>query len=150
SSATRRVPTSKVNAASWYPLLVWVPVVSQAFEPVPIGTSWLMISGWAQLPPLCPGSTRIVLPETARRSNGPLAGAGAPADGFALPEGDKEAESVGLPAPADGSAGLDASELAGVTIRGVAAGALLPHPPSSASRAAASPAAAVARAGAAA
>src|SRR5437763_4540664 len=77
SRATSRVATSNVNAASGYPLLVEVPVVSHSLVPVPIGTCLLMISGWAALPPLCPGSTRIVRPATALRSSGPVTGAGA-------------------------------------------------------------------------
>ena len=62
SSAARRVATSKLYAASVYPSLVWVPVVSHALYPLPTNTSWLMAEAWAPLPPLCPGSTTIVLP----------------------------------------------------------------------------------------
>src|SRR5438067_8349013 len=98
SRACGRSATSKVNAASWYPLFVSVPVVSQAFMPVPIGTSLLMISGWAPLPPSWPGSMTIVLPDTACRSSGPVTGtAGAALAG--PPDGDA-AEGTALPGPA--------------------------------------------------
>src|SRR2546423_1141274 len=89
SSVASRFATSNVNAASEYPELVEVPVVSHAFVPVPIGTGWLMISGWAPLPPLCPASMTIVFPDTAFRSSGPLGGGGA---GVTEPDGDGPAE----------------------------------------------------------
>src|SRR5215470_14488786 len=72
SSATSRFATSKVNAASWYPLLVWVPVVSHSLVPVPIGTCLLISSGWAKLPSLWPGSMAITLPDTEARFSGPV------------------------------------------------------------------------------
>src|SRR5436305_1103940 len=104
SSASSRVPTSNVNAASEYPALVEVPVVSQALVPVPIGTCWLMISGCAPLPPLCPGSTTIVLPATAARLSAPLA-VGTLGDAAADCE---DATGDGLGASEDGSSSAGA------------------------------------------
>src|SRR2546429_126426 len=106
-SVASRFATSNVKAASWYPLLVWVPVVSQAFVPVPIGTGLLMISGWAPLPPLCPGSMTIVFPDTAFRFSGPPAGAGAAeadAEGAPDAEGDVPSGVDGAAEPAAGPA----------------------------------------------
>src|SRR2546429_3377008 len=114
SRATSRVATSNVNAASWYPLFVWVPVVAQALVPVPMGTGLLMSSGGAPLPPLWPGSTRIGLPDTACRSSGPAAGTDAFADGEPDADGDAEpgAEVAGS-AAADDAPGWDQCAAAG-------------------------------------
>src|SRR6266545_613034 len=133
SSDTSRVATSKVNAASEYPELVEVPVVSQGLVPVPIGTSWLMISGCAPLPPLCPGSTSTVLPDTARRSRAPLVGGEAELFELAEPDGDGPAE-VG-PGPDEAAPGSDEDADAPASAQCAAAGVPGPQPASGSSAA---------------
>src|SRR5690606_27976773 len=52
-----RWETSKGNACSGYPSLDAVPVVLHGLVlPRPAGTGWLISSGAAAFPPLCPGS----------------------------------------------------------------------------------------------
>ena len=65
STLRRRTATSQLNAASVSPDVVAVPVVSHALRtPWPIGTSRLIAPGLRALPPLWPGFTAIVVPES--------------------------------------------------------------------------------------
>src|SRR5215472_9130363 len=79
-----------------------------------------MISGWAALPPLCPGSITTTLPASGRAADGP-AGADGPTgvDGSAGAVGEARAGRAGpegAPGPSTPADGAGATPAAGVSV----------------------------------
>jgi hypothetical protein len=50
-------------------------VVSHALDPLPTKTERLIVAVWVKLPPLCPGSTAMVLPRSGPRPPAATGGA---------------------------------------------------------------------------